>query len=246
MKKILSLLCAVACLTSSTLAFAEDIAIGSSTVSETAEDGSVTISTIYNLELLPEDMLPEYIVEESDETETTQQGVNERVAHRAKSAIVIQIGNYAAVANDRLEWIDKDNKSVMPYIKESRTMVPLRYIAEKLGAEVGFDDATREVSITLADKVFKVVIGDSKYTVNGKEYTLDAPAEIVENRTFVPLRVISEAFNKDVTWIESGRYVIVTPREYPWNVENSIEKETLSRISLMVSPMVRDLAYGVK
>ncbi len=60
------------------------------------------------------------------------------------------------------------------------------------------------------------------------------------------MRVISEAFNKDVTWIENGRYVIVTPREYPWDVENSIDKETLNRISLMVSPLVRDLAYGVE
>jgi len=245
MKKILSMLCVVACITTSAV-FAEENTSNAVTSSETDENGVVTITTTYNLsEMLGED-LPKYEVEKSDESKATQEVINKRVSHRAKNAIVIQIGNYAAVANDLLEWIDKDNKSVVPYIKENRTMVPLRYIAEKLGATVGFDDVKREVSITLDEKVFKVVIGDSKYTVNDKEYELDAPAEIVENRTFVPLRVISEAFSKDVTWIESGRYVIVTPREYPWDVENSIDKETLNRISLMVSPMVRDLAYGVQ
>lgn len=245
MKKVLLLaLCVVLLCTS--VAFSETVDAEKATTAVTEENGVVTVTTVYNLSLFNDDELPKYEVEKSDDSEAESAVINERVAHRAKNAVVIQIGNYAAVANDLLEWIDKDNKNVVPYIKESRTMVPLRYIAEKLGATVGFDDVKREVSITLNEKVFKVVIGESKYTVNDKEYMLDAPAEIVESRTFVPLRVISEAFNKDVTWIENGRYVIVTPLDYPWDVENSIDKETLNRISLMVSPLVRDLAYGLE
>ncbi len=245
MKKILLLVLCVALMCSS-VAFADAVNTENAATSVTEENGVVTVTTVYNLGILNEEDLPKYEVEKSDESEAEAPVINNRVSHRAKNAVVIQIGNYAAVANDLLEWIDKDNKKVVPYIKENRTMVPLRYIAEKLGATVGFDDVKREVSITLDNKVFKVVIGDSKYTLNDKEYELDAPAEIVESRTFVPLRVISEAFSKDVTWVENGRYVIVTPKDFPWDIENSIDKETLNRISLMVSPLVRDLAYGVE
>lgn len=243
MKKFLSILCVMFCIFSMS-AFAEMNDAASTYELET--DDGITVVTVYNLGIISSDNLPENIVEKSDESEATEPVINKRVSHRAKNAVVIQIGNYAAVANDLLEWIDKDNKSVIPYIKESRTMVPLRYIAEKLGAEVGYNDATREVSITLGKDVFKVVIGEKSYTLNDKKFELDAPAEILENRTFVPIRVISEAFKKNVKWIESGRYVIITPAEYPWDENNSIEKETLSRMSLMISPLVRDLAYGVE
>ena len=246
MKKILSILLVMACILSCpAFAEADDMDKIAATYESEGEEG-ITVVTVYNLGLISNDNLPDYIVEKSDESEAEEPAINDRVSHRAKNAVVIQIGNYAAVANDLLEWIDKDNKSVIPYIKENRTMVPLRYIAEKLGAEVGYNDATREVSITLGKDVFKVVIGEKSYTLNDKKFELDAPAEIVENRTFVPIRVISEAFKKNVKWIESGRYVIITPAQYPWDENNSIEKETLSRMSLMISPLVRDLAYGVE
>ena len=200
MKKIISLIiCFV--LLGSAFAFANEAPKDSASSYTEDKEGSITVTTVYNLDILAPEHIPEYIKEKSDESEAEQSVINERVSHRAKNAIVIQIGNYAAVSNDLLEWIDKDNKKVIPYIEENRTMVPLRYIAEKLGAEVGYDEAKKEVSITLGEDVFKVVIDDTKYTLNGKEYTLDAPAEIKENRTFVPLRVISEAFNKDVKLI---------------------------------------------
>lgn len=248
MKKIVSLIMIICfVMAAGTGVYANSTEDGSvASVDAQSSDGTVMI-TVYNLELIAKEHFLDLGIDmSSDESETDSAGMNERVAQRAKDAIIIQIENYAAVANDLLEWIDKDNKKVVPYIKENRTMVPLRYIAEKLGAEVGYDEEKREVSITLGEDVFKVVIDDTKYTLNGEEYPLDAPAEIVENRTFVPLRVISEAFNKKVNWIEAGRYVIITPEFYPWAEENAIEKETLSRISLMVSPLVRDLVYSKK
>ncbi len=183
MKKFLSIFCVLVMILSSA-AFAEDaISSAASSYVETDEDGVITVTTVYDLSQLAGEELPKYEAEPSEpsvpsqpsepsvpvEPEMTEEVINRKVSYRAKNAIVIQIGNYAAVASDVLEWIDKDNKSVVPYIKENRTMVPLRYIAEKLGATVGFDDVKREVSITLNDKVFKVVIGDSKYTLNDKE-----------------------------------------------------------------------------
>lgn len=239
MKKFLSLVCSISVVF---MAFGcvmaeEEASVPYATYEATTEDGETVYGTLYNLgEYAP--------IAESDDSENSELTIDQRVTIRAKNAIAIQIGNYATVGHDKLKWVDKDNKNVKPYIKENRTMVPLRYIAEELGAEVGFDDATREVSITLGDKVFKVVIGASTYSINGESFSLDAPAEIVENRTFVPLRVISEAFDMSVTWLESNRMVIITPKDYPWNEDNAIDKETLSRINLLLSPLVKDLVGG--
>ena len=235
MKKFLSLVCSISVVFMSIgcVMAEENNSLPYATYEATMENGETVYGTVYNLEVYTP-------IAESDDSENSKLTLDERVTIRAKDAIAIQIGNYATVGHDVLKWVDKDNKNVKPYIKENRTMVPLRYIAEELGAEVGYDDLTREVSITLNNKVFKVVIGANAYSVNGESFPLDAPAEIVENRTFVPLRVISEAFDMSVTWLESNRMVIITPKNYPWNENNQIDKETLSRINLLLSPLVKD------
>lgn len=221
----------------SSVALAQDgLPDGCYTYQTESADGSAVVVTLYNLGVYTP-------VAHSDDSADSPLTLDERVTIRAKSAVAVQIGNYASVGHDALKWIDPDTKNtnVKPYIKSDRTMVPLRYIAEEFGASVAFDDATREVSITLGEKIFKVVIGANSYTLNGQTFELDAPAEILESRTFVPLRVISEAFDMNVTWLESSRMVIITPNSYPWDVDNAVETETLSRFSLLLSPLVRDL-----
>lgn len=238
MKKLISIFCLISMLfASSTVAFANDeLPDGCFTYENVDANGETVVTTIYNLEVFG-------AVAKSDDSENSSLSLDERVALRAKNAVAVQIDNYASIGHDELKWIDAEtkNKNVKPYIKADRTMVPLRYIAEEFGADVSFDDNTREVSISLKDKVFKVVIGANTYSVNGEIFELDAPAEITESRTFVPLRVISEAFDMSVTWIENSRIVVITPNNYPWDEENAIEKETLSRFNLLFSPLIRNL-----
>lgn len=56
----------------------------------------------------------------------------------------------------------------------------------------------------------KLQIGSKKAILNGTEYTLEAPAEIDNGRTMVPVRFISEMFSKTVQWSESYRTVIIS------------------------------------
>ena len=179
----------------------------------------------------------------SDESEDSPLTIEQRKLVRASGSVFLNIDNYAAVSDGVLVWIDKDNKAVMPYIKDNRTLVPLRFIAESFGAEVGFDDAARTVTITYNDSVLKMVIGDNFYTLDDEKFEMDTSCEITNSRTFVPLRAVAEAFDKSVTWLEADRIVSVNPSNYPWAEENKIEKELLNEIKLMISPMVRDFAY---
>jgi hypothetical protein len=83
---------------------------------------------------------------------------------------------------------------------DDRTMVTLRAIAEALGAKVDWDEATQTITITLGDKVIKLVIGQNSYTVNGQEHPMDTAAAATNGRTVVPARVIGEALGAKVGW----------------------------------------------
>jgi len=95
-----------------------------------------------------------------------------------------------------------DNKKVAfeyePLIENNRTLVPLRTIFEKLGAVVGW--ANNTVTAKKGNTVITLEIGSSEMKVDNKIVKLDAVAQIKNNRTFVSLRAISEAFNNVVEW----------------------------------------------
>lgn len=98
-----------------------------------------------------------------------------------------------------------------PYIKDGRTMVPVRFIAEAFGAEVSYEDG--EVSITKGDLSILMKIGETNYSVNGVEKEADAAPEILNDRTMVPVRFIAEALGMAVEWDENERSVSVSRGE---------------------------------
>ena len=89
---------------------------------------------------------------------------------------------------------------VPPVIKEGRTLVPVRAITEGLGAEVVWNEAKKTITITKGDKVIVLKMDSREITVNGEPYLLDVPAQMNENRTFVPLRFISEILGVKVDY----------------------------------------------
>ncbi|PWW29429.1 copper amine oxidase-like protein [Cytobacillus oceanisediminis] len=87
-----------------------------------------------------------------------------------------------------------------PVIKSGRTLVPFRKIFEELGADVSYDSKTKTVAAVRADKVIKLKIGSVYTTVNGKTVKIDVPAQIINSRTMVPLRFVSESIGAKVSW----------------------------------------------
>jgi len=103
-----------------------------------------------------------------------------------------------------------DFKDTPPSIINSRTMVPMRAIFEIFGCEIEWNDATKTVTATKDGKTIKLTINSPTAYIDGKSYTLDAPATIVNSRTLVPLRFISEALNATVTWDDATKTAIIT------------------------------------
>ena len=108
------------------------------------------------------------------------------------------------IVNDHIVFSD-----VAPYIKNSRTYVPIRFIAEELGFDVKWDAKTKKVSMSDGKSTVELTIGSKTMLVNGKKVKLDAPAEIKDQRTFVPLRAIAEAFGKKVEYSNDYRAVCI-------------------------------------
>jgi len=97
-----------------------------------------------------------------------------------------------------------------PYIKEGRTLIPFRRIFEALGMDVGWDPVLRMVTAKGNNIEMTLYIGKKIALVNGQEKELDVPAEITNNRTFVPLRFVSENCGADVAWDDSTKSVYIT------------------------------------
>ena len=102
-----------------------------------------------------------------------------------------------------------------PIIIDGRTLVPLRAIFEALGATVDWDGNTQTVTATRDNKVIKITIGDNKLYVNNNVTVLDVPAQIINDRTLVPVRAVSEAFGCNVDWDGETRTVHITSNKYP-------------------------------
>lgn len=93
------------------------------------------------------------------------------------------------------EAIEFDSPAI---IEDGRTLVPFRAFLEKLGATVEWNEEDRVVTAKHGDKEIVLTIGSKIAVVNGEEVELDKEAKIVEDRTLVPLRFISENFGFNV------------------------------------------------
>src|SRR5690606_6973391 len=113
------------------------------------------------------------------------------------------------VNGNRVNFTDAE-----PFIDDNgRTQVPVRFVSEALGAEVGWEGSTKTVTISQGDKEIKIVIGKKDYTINGEKNLMDTEALLKEDRTFVPVRFVSEGLGARVDWDPAVRTVYIDTRE---------------------------------
>ncbi len=97
-----------------------------------------------------------------------------------------------------------------PVVIGGRVLVPLRGVFERLGAFVDWDPASNMVIATRGDTQVRLTIGSRQAFVNQRVVFLDVPALIVQARTLVPLRFVSEAMGARVDWDTATRTVFIT------------------------------------
>ncbi|MCL1935190.1 MAG: copper amine oxidase N-terminal domain-containing protein [Defluviitaleaceae bacterium] len=94
---------------------------------------------------------------------------------------------------DLAENIDDILMDVRPIIQQGRTLIPIRFVAYALGADVAWNPDTATVILSLEGYNIFFAIGE---LVEG----MDIPAQIIDSRTFVPLRFVAERLGAYVGW----------------------------------------------
>ncbi|MBQ7096642.1 MAG: copper amine oxidase N-terminal domain-containing protein [Clostridia bacterium] len=115
---------------------------------------------------------------------------------------------------------------VPPTTINNRTMVPLRTIFEALNASVQWNDATKTVVADRKGTHIEMTINTPKIIVDNEEKMLDIAPVLINDRTFVPVRAISEAFGFKVNWLEETQTVIIN-KEYSEKSAFDILKECI-------------------
>ena len=133
-------------------------------------------------------------------------------------------GDANVVIGNRLKF-EEGNE---PFILQERTMMPLRSVSEALGATVYWIGEKKQVQIVCYDTLLSLQIDNNsmnKYKIEGGQLnkenfetlTLEVPPTISNDRTYVPLRAIAEAFDAFITWDNPNRSAIIIPNEKTTN-----------------------------
>lgn len=112
-----------------------------------------------------------------------------------------------AAASPAIEVLWNANKIMFPDAKpfqdgSDRVMVPIRFVSEALGAKVDWSKARGELSVSIQNAAHTVsmTVGQSAATIDGQTKTYDTQIVLEQNRTFVPLRLVSEGLGQPVEW----------------------------------------------
>ena len=121
----------------------------------------------------------------------------DKPAATATKTIILQIGSTAVLVDAQAIIND-----VAPVIRNDRTLVPIRVITEALGGQVAWNEAAKEVTLTVNGKEIKMTIGKAleKYGV--------APV-IIGGRTFVPVRFVADELGAVTTWDDATKTVTI-------------------------------------
>lgn len=135
--------------------------------------------------------------------ETTEDGGSETSSDTGATDKAISV----TLDGQAISFPDQD-----PLEQSGRVMVPVNAILEALGAEVTWDKTAKTVTAVLNDQTLVLQIGSSTATVNGETLDIDAPAIILNSRTLVPVRFISEGLGLTVDWDQAAAQVSLTSK----------------------------------
>jgi len=149
---------------------------------------------------------------------------------------------------------------VPPQIINGRTMVPIRAIFEKMGAEVIWDADTRTAICTKDDTVVKMTVDSFDMHINDAIVRMDISPVIIDGRTLAPARYVAEAFGADVQWSAKNNTVVICTKDvyayadYPdipdfgrcYNIQmvSETDEDGFKALSYVYSDTVNDDLYS--
>lgn len=97
-----------------------------------------------------------------------------------------------------------------PQSEDGRVLVPMRFLLEQMGADVDWDNDTQTATVKKGDDIVSFTIDDEIAVVNNSRKAMDVPAQLINNKTMIPLRFLSEELGFNVDWDGERNMVIIT------------------------------------
>jgi hypothetical protein len=130
-----------------------------------------------------------------------------------RNAVILTIGSNQILRSSLFGNLQQETADVPPQIINGRTMVPVRFVAQDLGYQVGWEPSSRTVTLSNGTNTLDLPIGSMQATLQtptgSSTMNLDTPAQIVEGRTMVPIRFVAQAFSAGVFWNGESSEVFV-------------------------------------
>lgn len=145
-------------------------------------------------------------------------------------SMIMVTGKNKAYVNGEIRRISEDNKNASPYERNGVVMIPVRAAAEAIGAEVGYDGETGEISIDGNGHSLRLKTGSDSMTADGIPTQMDAAVQITNDISMIPALVFVEALGNKVFWNKEGIIVIGNSNLNP-NKEKTFISETVNTIT---------------
>lgn len=132
----------------------------------------------------------------------------------------VAAGLFAATEAEAAPRVEVNGESMLfpdqePVIQNGRTLVPVRFIAEKLGGDVLWTNGNRQVSIHFNQDSLILDIDRRQVAKNGAPVSLDTYPTIINGRVMVPLRFITEQMGLSIEWKEATETVRIEGQRIP-------------------------------
>lgn len=134
--------------------------------------------------------------------------------------VVLLLGMSVVVSADSGVKIKVDGNMLQnaeAVLKDGSTLLPVRSVSNALGGDVVWDGLTKTVHITKDNIKVVMPVGEKYMTVNDEKVEMSVPAQVINGRTYVPLRVLGNALDCGITWVKETKTVEITNNEITQN-----------------------------
>lgn len=130
----------------------------------------------------------------------------------AVTGLMFSVNTCASANNQISVYLDGERVEfdVLPQIIDGRTMVPIRAIFEKMGAEVLWDNDTATAVCTKGDTIVKMTVNSTDMYINDKPVIMDVSPTVIDGRCLTPARYVAEAFGAEVMWDQEANRVVIS------------------------------------
>ncbi|MNJ49707.1 Protease inhibitor precursor [compost metagenome] len=109
--------------------------------------------------------------------------------------VVMTVGQKSLTVNGTKQSID-----VAPLLKDDTTYVPIKYVLDSFGGQSEWNSTAKKITVMSGSTLLELTVGKKEFTLNGARKQSAVSPIIVDGRTLVPLRLVSEALGIDVKW----------------------------------------------